>query len=431
MTPPTVIFERDNRVFLVGAVAPFTPGASELEEIAAAEDLRKIAPNENIMWLRGSYVEADKPNQNGAEWSSDELSIASLTPRLMPVTVMHDPSTAVGMIADTKLLTPNADGVPRARIDNTLGLWAHRFPEAAHEAMTNYKAGSLMQSMECLPAYYDCTACGTRYPNLAGKERANWCACLKGETADAASRRLGNVTFTGTGLIYGSRGAKGAYDDAHLEVLQDEVAEFHARALHDAPYRPTSRRKNSMEIDDQRYQDLIAKEAKLKELEPKLAEAQEGAAKVPDLESSVETLETKVKTAETDRDTEKAKREGLEEQARVAALATERMGKLGKPFIAKLGDRTKAKLDEQAGTLTDEDWTGRLEELAELTGVKPDEEGAAADDDEPTFRREEIARAGAAGGRGQSDAPSAAARTSVMGGLLKTLKPPVPAGKAD
>jgi hypothetical protein len=33
---------------------------------------------------------------------------------LMPVTVMHDPRTAVGTIADVKLLTPEKDGVPRA-----------------------------------------------------------------------------------------------------------------------------------------------------------------------------------------------------------------------------------------------------------------------------------------------------------------------------
>src|SRR4051794_11303414 len=167
-------------MYLVTPVAPFTPEQSEIEEYAFA-DVLKHAPNPHIVWMRGQYVEADRPNLNGAMWLSDELAVKSLTPNFMPVTVMHDPRTAVGLIADTRLVQAGENGVARARLDNTIGLWGHRFPEAVEEALANYQSGELMQSMECKPGYYDCSECGTRYPKLpGGAEEANWCAHLKG-----------------------------------------------------------------------------------------------------------------------------------------------------------------------------------------------------------------------------------------------------------
>jgi hypothetical protein len=93
------------------------------------------------MWLRGQYVEADHPNRNGAQWRAGELALKKLTPLLMPITVMHDPRTAVGTIADVKLLTPEQDNVPASRLETYLALWAHRFPEIAREAELNASGG--------------------------------------------------------------------------------------------------------------------------------------------------------------------------------------------------------------------------------------------------------------------------------------------------
>lgn len=146
-----IVFERGDHIYAVAPVAPISPDKGEISEYAFAEELRKMAPNPNLTWMRGQYVEADAPNLNRQAWTAGELAIKSLTPVFCPVTVMHDPRTAVGVIADTRLLTPENADVPRSRIDTTLALWGHRFPEVLEEAMENYKAGTLMQSMECVP----------------------------------------------------------------------------------------------------------------------------------------------------------------------------------------------------------------------------------------------------------------------------------------
>jgi hypothetical protein len=418
----TLIFERDEHIYLVAPVAPYELADTELDELAWGEDVRKMAPNERLMWLRGQYVESEQPNRNGQMWTAGDLEIASLTPNLMPVTVMHDPRSAVGLIADARLVTRD---VPRSRIDTTLAVWRHRFPEVAEEAMENFKLGSLQQSMECLPRWYECLSCGKRYPKLPdGSERAMWCRHLEekaiGAAKTTAARRLGQVAFTGTGLIFGTRGASGAYDEAHLEALQEEVAEFHQRAT--APTKP--RRKNSMEIDDKRYEELVAAESKVKPLTERVATLEEEAARVPDLERKVEEEETARKAAETARDEAKRKVDEAEEQARAATLAKDRLGTLGRDFTAKLGEFTRGRLEEQAGSLSDEDWDNRIKELEEVAGVKRDQGGKADENaaQEGTFSREETARTQVGGNGGSSGEPSGQQRRSVVAGLVKQRK---------
>jgi hypothetical protein len=422
MKSDTIVFERGDSIYLVAPVAPFEPTDTELDELAFAEDLKKLAPNENIGWLRGQYVEAEHPNENGAVWATEELAIKSLTPMFMPVTVMHDPRTAVGLIADTQLLTREQDKVPRARIDTTLGIWRHRFPDTWDECASNYREGTLMQSMECLPRYYDCGECGKRFPKLpGGAEKANWCSHLRGEENSKATRRLGNVTFTGTGLIFGSRGARGAMSTAHLDVFEDEVAEFHERARTDS-----SRRKrrastvDTIEINRDEYDRLKADAARVPDLEKKVSGLEESAAKVPDLERKVETEETARTAAEKERDELKAKVDAADETARAAELSKDRLGKLGKGFKSKLGEFTRERLTEQAGKLSDEEWDNRLKELEETAKVKRDEGGASEDDEPETFTPEETARSNLGGnsGGGTGSGPSPEARRSVVAGLI-------------
>lgn len=184
-----------------------------------------------------------------------------------------------------------------------------------------------------------------------------------------------------------------------------------------------------MEVEDTRYQELLAAETRLKEVEPKLTTAEDEAAKVPALTTKVEELEIAKKSAEDERDEEKGKREGLEEAARADTLASERLAKLGGKFKAKLPESITTTLGEQAKSLKDEDWTARLEELAELTGVKHDDtegdEAAEAEGKGGAFSREEVARSGAgaasaaSGGDGGDVSP--AKRSSVVAGLAKQV----------
>lgn len=433
----THVFEKDGAVYLVAPVAPFDYSDQEIEEFAFAEDVRRMAPNENLLWLHGQYVEAGKSNENGQTWSADSLEIASLSPVLMPVTVMHDQRSAVGLIANSKLLTPARDKVPRARIDTDLAVWQHRFPEIAEEVAHNHASGTLMQSMEARCKWYECNDCGKRVPKLPGGigERAMWCSHMEehaiGAAITRAARTLGQVTFTGSGLIFGSHGARGAMDTAHLDVLQEEVAEFHERQKN-GKRQPRTPRRNHMEIEDSKYQELVAKAGKVDDLTAKLATAEETAAKVPELETKVETLETEKKAVEGERDGFKTKVDEHEETAAKHELGKGRLDSLGKGFTGKLGDFTRGRLEEQAGTLTDEEWDGRLKELEETAGVKrdaADESGegggsggsGSGSGDGVLGTREETARstAGNGGGEGGSGSePSDAARRSTVASLV-------------
>lgn len=424
----TLIFERGESIYLVASVAPLELAANELEELAFSEDLKKMAPNEHILWLRGAYAEADNANRNGHVWSAAELEIASVTPVFMPITVMHDPRTAVGLIADTRLRTPDLEAeLKRARIDTTLAVWKHRFPEVADEIAHNYREGTLMQSMECRPGWYECIDCGARFPKLPGNaEQANWCDHLR-EQASAANgkvtRRLGNVTFTGTGLIFGTRGSRGAYDDAHLDVLAEDVAEFHQNAKSDRPKRRTSS-VDTIEINRSEYDELKAKAARIPDLEKERDEFKAEADKVADLEKRVEAEETAKTAAEKERDDLKAEKDKLEEQARADTLGKDRLGSLGKGFKAKLGDFTRGRLEEQAGKLSDDEWDSRLKELEEIAGVKRDEGGAQNDDDDTANNDDELAstRLGGQGSNGAGASPSRQAVGSVVKGLIPAKK---------
>lgn len=442
------IFERGDRTFIQTPVQRIRPAQEEIAEYAFSKAVKQNAPNENIMWFKGSYVEADKANANGAQWTAKELSVKSLTPMLMPVTVMHDPRTAVGTIADTKLYTPEKDGVDRVKIDTVLALWAHRFPDAAREAEVNAEHGSLMQSMECYSPWYECSECGELYHKLPeGAERAMWCDHLKassipddsmraasgGQTPNA-SRILGDVCFTGTGLIFGTRGAKGAYSEAHLESWEDEVAHFHS-AVHVATETATatrSARDMGLVQIEQSELDLLRQERDTARSDAASEkDAREAAER--DRDEKVEAAEADKTKAETDRDEAVTAKTALEEKAAQSALKETRWSKLGEGFVAKLGDHTKTKLQSQAGEMSDDDWDGRLTEVEELTSVKrdADKEGGTPPPPDPdetargqAFSLEEIASAhGITGGNGGgSGAPTEVKRSQVVGSLAKAFK---------
>jgi hypothetical protein len=415
------VFERGDKIFLVNPLAPIELDEGGLEEKAFAAQIKKLAPNENLLWLQGRYVEAERANLNGQQWREGDIVIKSLQPMFMPVTEMHDYRTAVGLIADTKLLTPEAAGVPRARIDTTLAIWAHRFEKIAEEIQANYEAGTLMQSMEATAPWYECSECGQLFHKLpGGAERAQWCDHLLGNGSVEAARILGGVTFTGTGLIFGSRGSEGAYTDAHLDVFEDAVAEYHEKAHRDSGKKKQPRRHTSMdtiEIPRTEHAELLQRPTK-DTLEQAEAKAREAEGKLQEAESKLEAAETEVTKKDGELQEANQKLETAEEESRKAELRDERLGKLGSDFTSKLGDTAKRRLREQAGEMSDDDWSARLEELSELVEVKP-EEGEKPKPGEEFSEREVASTAvGSGGGGGGGSKPSEPARKSTVAKLM-------------
>lgn len=365
------VFERGDKVFLTTPLTLCSPTEAQVEEFAFATAVKGQAPNEHIGWLQGRYVEAGKANLNNAMWLSDELALKSLTPMLMPVTVMHDPRTAVGTIADCKLIAPDATA-STSRIDTVLAIWKHRFGDVWEEAEANIKDGTMMQSMECLSPWYTCSECGQQYIKLQeGKEQASWCDHLR---TNSSRRILGDVCFTGTGLIFGTRGGKGAYTEAYLEHFQDEIAEYHAEAHIDSTYRPKGAlRMGLVQIEET--------ELALLRTERDTARTEVATAK-----TEVTTLTSKVEQAEATATKEKERADEAEKKAtklegdvQAASLKDKRLATLGDGFLAKLGEFTRERLTESASTLSDEDWESALKEKEEMAGVKRDLKKDGAD----------------------------------------------------
>lgn len=356
-------FERGDKVYIATPVVLASPTEQQVEEFAFASAVKTKAPNEYIGWLAGRYVEADRANLNGAMWLSDELAMKSLTPMLMPITVMHDPRTAVGTIADVKFLAENAS----TRLENILAVWRHRFPEVWEEAQVNIERGQLMQSMECWAPWYTCSKCETPFVKLAhGAERASWCDCLR---SNESRRILRDTCFTGTGLIFGTRGGVGAYTEAYLDHFQDEIAEYHDRAHADSTYKPTHRSASHMGL-------VQIEESELAELRRERNEARSKADELQnanrELTTKVEQAEAAQKRAEEEKAAAETKATELEQKNQQTELASRRIGALGAGFLAKLGDTSKARLNELAKTCSDAQWDNELAEREELAGVKRD-----------------------------------------------------------
>lgn len=425
------VFERGDKVYLTTPLTLVRPSESEIAEYAFASAVKTKAPNQNIGWVQGRYVEAGRANLNNAMWLSRELAVKALTPMLMPVTVMHDPRTAVGTIADCKLVTGGAEtaGTASARIETILAVWAHRFPEVWDEVTHNIENAEMMQSMECYAPWYCCSECDQQYVKLAkGAEQASWCDHLRNQTG---ARILGDVCFTGTGLIFGSRGAKGAYTEAHLEPFENEIAEYHDRAHVDGSYRPSERSTPHMGLVQIEESELATLRAERNEARTK---ADELAEKVRDLTSKVETAETAQKAAEEKAATLETEKKGLEEKAQRATLKDKRLGALGDGFMAKLGDFTRERLSEAAGTQSDEEWEATLKEKEEMADVKRDakkeggtETAKGTDAPSPSFGSEEVASFMRTGATLPATASVGADGTSAVSKLARAFKPPVPA----
>lgn len=361
--------QHDDKQYLIGKLSVMdAPTDEELASWGVGEELRRQAPNENIVWLTGHYVSAGQPNRNGQAWSADEIAIKSLTPRLMPVTVMHRPRDVVGVIADARINMPTAEAASAGEqpsITTVLAIWGHRFPEVAAEIAENTRSGMLMQSMECDAPMYDCSECGQRY--VKPVEETAHCEHL---TNGSGHRTLVDVTFTGTGLIFGSRGAQGADPSAYLA----EVAEWaEARSeLNDKDDDDRDADMTKVEIDKAEYDELVAAKAELKAMQRKVGELEPKAAEAEELETKLTEAEVKTQEAQTEAQAAKDELAALKEERAADELAAERLSKLPAEVAKKLPSSTAGRLAKKARSLSEEEWTEEVAEVAQLLGIKAD-----------------------------------------------------------
>ncbi len=374
------LFERNGLYYFCTPLEVAQVEEEEVEAFAFAQALKDKAPNGNILWLRGSYVEADRPNTNGDMWEASELAASYKSTQYMPVTVMHDTTSAVGLIADVQLKTPENDGVARSRVETILAIWAHRFPKIAAEVLENDKLGTLMQSMECRAKVFSLD------PELNATD------------VDEDVRILRDVTFTGTGLIFGSRGSKGAYDEAHLEVFEERVADHHA-SVHKSNRKGSSRPVSMIQVEPEKYEALLARPS-VEDFTAAERRAEAAESEAEATAKRVEELEAAEKKLTDERDNLAKELKETKEEIAAEQLKGDRLGKLGSGFLAKLGDSTKDRLERQAKEMSDEDWADRIAEVEELAGVKSDLEASEKTDDEFTEKEVQASALGDEGGTG-------------------------------
>lgn len=181
-----------------------------------------------------------------------------------------------------------------------------------------------------------------------------------------------------------------------------------------------------IEVAKSEYEALL-KRPEQSTLDAAVERAEAAEAKVSTLETEKAAAEKAKADAEEAKEAAEKKVSDAEEKAAAANLKTERLDALGEGFKAKLGAKTKERLTEQAGTMKDDEWKSRLEELAEAYGVKPDEAKASTDEsDENVFTRDEVARSKAAGSASEEETasakPSEAAQKNVVGGLFSMAR---------
>lgn len=177
-----------------------------------------------------------------------------------------------------------------------------------------------------------------------------------------------------------------------------------------------------------------------KERDDSRAEAQTLKTEKEAATTAAEQAEAAKTAAESERDEATTKLTQAEEKAARAELKDKRWGALGTGFVAKLGDFTKQRLQEQASTMSEEDWDSRLKEIEETAEVKRDaaKDGDDNDNDDadanaarggsPDFKPEELASLsglGSGGGDG-SKVPTAIERRSVVGQLSDAFAPSKP-----
>lgn len=162
-------------------------------------------------------------------------------------------------------------------------------------------------------------------------------------------------------------------------------------------------------------------------------EAETAKAEAATATKAAEDAEAKATAAEAAKTEAEGKVTQLTETANQATLKDARWKALGPGFVAKLGEFTKGRLEEQAKSLSDDEWDGRLKELEETAGVKRDAEangGGGGGDDKTngdkgsTFTLEEIASAGSTlnGGGDKPTLISREEQSSVVGTLAGLFK---------
>lgn len=207
------------------------------------------APNSNphMVWMQGRFVGAERPNRNGAFWSTSDLEFGKPTVANGPLNWLHEERHVIGSIADAKLVRPGTpgpqllvgDGAPGEQAAETTdphivalaGIWSWIYPQEAGVVQMASDAGVLAYSMECIAQAIQCvgdSGCGQTFGYMEVAGAGGGCAHLRQRSS---VRRLVNPTFLGGAVIVPP--TRPGWADADASVMK-EASSLAERAFEQA-----------------------------------------------------------------------------------------------------------------------------------------------------------------------------------------------------
>lgn len=206
--------------------------------------LREFAQiNQGFSYLRGRYVEADSPNENGAMWTTEDLQMGAPTVAGGPLNWLHQDQKIIGTLVDGALVAGREAAAGKPAIGNHIVsnavLWNFLFPAEALAVQKASAEGSAYFSMECLSKEVACIdtpgrpGCGQSV-SYAAYDAGNCCAHLRQKSS---VRRFVEPFFLGAAVIVPP--VKPGWANANLETARQAAAlteQYHLDA--DALTRP-------------------------------------------------------------------------------------------------------------------------------------------------------------------------------------------------
>lgn len=162
------------------------------------------AAREGFSYLSGRLVGADRPNDNGAMWSSGDLELANATVAGGPLNWLHQERTIIGALLESTFNggRESADDSD-AHIGTSAVMWDFLYPREVAAVKSASASGQLFLSMECLSRQVECVSgfgregCGEKF-EYAAYDSGDCCSHLRERSS---VRRFVDPTFYGAAVV--------------------------------------------------------------------------------------------------------------------------------------------------------------------------------------------------------------------------------------
>jgi 8-oxo-dGTP pyrophosphatase MutT (NUDIX family) len=184
---------------------------------------------EFMSWLQARYVGGERPNRNGALWTTSDLQSGFPTVAHGPLNWLHEERRIIGSIVDARFMAGTGTTGQTVAAETTdphiavlAGAWRWIYPHEVYSMQAAEESGLLAVSMECVADEVQCagdSGCGQSFPYdrfVAGDS----CSHLKQR---GGVKRMVRPTFLGAGVIVPP--ARPGWADADARMMAVEMAE--------------------------------------------------------------------------------------------------------------------------------------------------------------------------------------------------------------